>query len=91
MTPDDKPRLRQLTTCLRLAEQLERSRTGRVQKITASLGDEHVVLETHAHEHPVVEIWEARKHTELFENAFGRQLRIESRVDPDLPSRSPLD
>jgi exopolyphosphatase/guanosine-5'-triphosphate,3'-diphosphate pyrophosphatase len=85
MQDDDKTRLRQLTTCLRLAEQLERSRTGRIEELSAAIGGEKVVLTAHAREQPVVEIWEARKHADLFESAFGLGLRIESRLDPEGP------
>jgi len=85
MEPDDKRRLKQLAACLRLAEQLERSRSGRIQGLSIRLTGEDVVLETHAREHPVVEIWEARKHTDLFASAFGRRLLIESRVDSQAP------
>ena len=34
-------------------------------------------------EPPTIELWEARKHAELFELAFGRRLEIEAGVTAD--------
>jgi exopolyphosphatase/guanosine-5'-triphosphate,3'-diphosphate pyrophosphatase len=79
MQSDDKDRLTKLSACLRLAEQLERARTGRVHELSATIGDREVLLQAHAHEQPVVELWEARKHEDLFKAAFGRTLVLASR------------
>jgi exopolyphosphatase / guanosine-5'-triphosphate,3'-diphosphate pyrophosphatase len=78
---DDKRRLLQLTSCLRLAEYLERSRAGRVKGVRATIGRKNVALEVRATETPTVELWEAAKQRDLFERAFGRSLSLTAVVD----------
>jgi exopolyphosphatase/guanosine-5'-triphosphate,3'-diphosphate pyrophosphatase len=78
--PGDKRRLRQLTTCLRLAESLERSRAGRVRDIEIEVGAKKAVLRLLADEEPTIELWEAQKHDSLFRRAFGRRLELEAAV-----------
>lgn len=72
--PGDKKLLTRLAACLRLAEYLERARAGRVNDIRLRTSRKTATLELVASEEPVVEIWEARKHAPLFEQAFGRRL-----------------
>lgn len=90
MLPGDKQRLTQLTACLRLAEMLERARTGRIHEVTASIDEDTVVLHAHSEGRPVVEIWEAMKHAAIFESAFGKKLEIRSRIDQQPASRRSL-
>jgi len=70
----DKRLILQLSTCLRLAEQLERSRAGRVRAIGIDIADDEVTLTAVASEPPMIELSEAAKHRYLFERAFGRRL-----------------
>lgn len=79
MHAGDKRLLRMLTTCLRLAETLERSRAGRVSDVRAQIDDKTVTLELDAREEPSVELWETRNQSSLFESAFGRQLELRTR------------
>lgn len=74
--PGDKKILLYLATCLRLAEYMERSRAGRVSDVRVRITRKTATLELVAEEEPAVEIWEAQKHAPLFEQAFGRRLRI---------------
>ena len=78
MHPGDKEMLRQLTTCLRLAECLERSRAGRVRGVEAIIGADRVTLELRATSEPSVELWETRNQAQLFRQAFGRKLVLET-------------
>ncbi len=73
----DRHILMVLETCLRLAEYLERSRTGRVQGVRARIDPTVVTLELIADGEPWVEFWETRKQAPLFESTFGRPLRLE--------------
>lgn len=70
----DKQLLLHLAVCLRLAEYLERARAGRVSDVRVWITRKTVTLELFADEEPAVEMWEARKHAPLFEQAFGRRL-----------------
>ena len=90
MLPDDKTLLRQLAACLRLAEQLERARTGRIHDISARIDGDQVLLQAHAAGQAVIEIWEARKHADLFEAAFGRPLEIRGKTESLPASRRSL-
>ncbi len=80
MAPDDSLRLLQLTTCLRLAESLERARSARVIDFQVEADSDRVWLSVEAREQPTLELWEAEKHSELFEQAFGRELVLSSVV-----------
>ncbi len=76
MHPDDEPRLNRLAACLRLAEYLERSRSGRVRDLNVHIEKNNVIIELIAFDTPRVELWEAAKQSELFKKAFGRELTI---------------
>ncbi|MDX1501085.1 MAG: Ppx/GppA phosphatase family protein [Thermoanaerobaculia bacterium] len=81
----DARRLQQLAACLRLAEQLERSRSGRVTGVSATIGRKRVRIEVAAREEPTVELWEASKHADLFERAFSLPLDLRAVSPPDEP------
>jgi exopolyphosphatase / guanosine-5'-triphosphate,3'-diphosphate pyrophosphatase len=78
LEPDDEIRLVRLAACLRLAEYLERSRSGRVHDLKVSIEKEQIVIDLIASQTPRVELWEASKHGELFRKAFGRDLVLEA-------------
>jgi len=77
LSDEDSRILTVLQTCLRLAEYLDRSRTGRVRGVRARIEDAVVTLELIADGEPWVEFWETQKQAPLFESAFGRQMRLE--------------
>ena len=74
----DGERLTVLAACLRLAEQLERSRAGRVRGVRVDLNGDRVRIRIEAAEEPWVELSEAAKQAGLFEKAFGRGLQIQA-------------
>jgi exopolyphosphatase/guanosine-5'-triphosphate,3'-diphosphate pyrophosphatase len=67
--------LLRLSALLRLAEMLERTRSGRVQGVRVVLG-ERVRLVLEASEEPWVEVVEASKQEGLFREAFGVGLEV---------------
>ncbi|MFN3266072.1 MAG: HD domain-containing protein [Deinococcales bacterium] len=71
---EDELRLLRLSACLRLAEYLERSRSGRVRDLDVSIQKEQIIIRLSALETPRVELWEASKQGELFFRAYGREL-----------------
>lgn len=73
----DRDILTSLTVCLRLAEYLERSRTGRVRDLRAIIERKKVRMELLTRGESWVELWETRKQAPLFEHAFGRTLELE--------------
>lgn len=83
----DRKRLRVLSTCLRLAEKLERSRAGRVQDVDVEIRKKKATVRLFAHEPPEVEVWEAQKHGFLFKKALKRKLRFETiLIDEESPA-----
>ena len=63
-----------LSFCLRLAEMMERSRSGRVDDVHLRIKSKMVRLDVLSSEEPVVELWEAGKQAQLFERIFERPL-----------------
>lgn len=78
--PGDKRLLRSLAACLRIAEHLDRTRSGRVKDLEAEVGARRVTVRAIAGKGPVIELWEAERHAPLFARAFGRELRFEQTV-----------
>lgn len=78
---DDRRRLAQLTVCLRLAEYLDRPRTGRVKGVDAVIDDEKVTLRLQSDSEPWVELWETRKQAHLFQLAYARRLSLKVSSD----------
>ena len=68
-----------LTRCaalLRLAEQLERSRDQAVRAAHVEVDDGRVDLRLEADGDVAVARWAAERQGELFERAFGRELKV---------------
>jgi exopolyphosphatase/guanosine-5'-triphosphate,3'-diphosphate pyrophosphatase len=61
---------------LRLAEQLERARDQEVSGTSISTRDGHVELALEGTADAGVAVWAARRHLDLFEEAFGRELAV---------------
>src|SRR5579859_1195954 len=79
--PDDLRRVGQLASLLRLAEYLDRSRTQVVSALRLRYdGDEKVRLLAHVRRgaDARVEIWEAQRNADLFEESFGCKLEIKA-------------
>ena len=72
----DRRALPVLVICLRLAEQFERSRTGRVRRLEVAVQDDVIDVGLVCGAAPNIELWEAGKHGALFRRAFGRDLRL---------------
>jgi exopolyphosphatase/guanosine-5'-triphosphate,3'-diphosphate pyrophosphatase len=74
---DDPKLLLQLATMLRLAEFLERSRSGRISRLALEVEAKWVRLGLYAEAEPWVELTEVKKQRGLFKRAFGRELVVE--------------
>ncbi len=79
LEPGDAELLLRLAAILRLAEHLERARSGRVKSLDVTIRDGEVILEVSGPENPWVEVWEAQKDAALFEKAFGSRLLVRGR------------
>jgi exopolyphosphatase/guanosine-5'-triphosphate,3'-diphosphate pyrophosphatase len=79
--PDDLERVSRLASLLRLAEYLDRSRTRVVSRLRLRYdGDERARLEALVRRgaDARVEVWEAQRNADLFEEAFGCKLEIKA-------------
>ena len=72
----DLPRVQYLTALLRLADGLDRGRTGVVEAVDVRVGPSLVLFRIRAHGDAELELWGARRKRELFERYFDRDLEI---------------
>jgi exopolyphosphatase/guanosine-5'-triphosphate,3'-diphosphate pyrophosphatase len=74
----DEKRLQQLTAMLRLAEYLERGRSGTVQDVDVTVEKKQITLTLIAAEKPSVELWVARRSAlDLVESALARSVILD--------------
>ena len=71
----------QLATFLRLAESLERGRAGRILDLAVKIKKKRVLVTLSASEQPMIELWEANKHADLFSRAFDRDLDLRAEIN----------
>lgn len=72
----DAERVEKLAALLRLAEYLERGKTGVVTGLTAHVGRDWVQVEAITRGDASVEVWEANRNADLFKKAYGRELEV---------------
>lgn len=72
----DEKRLRDLTGMLRIAEQLDRSKAGRVDSVACRVGPDVVVLEASCSGDARLELQEAARRSELLAQALGRTIEV---------------
>lgn len=77
LSPEDQRRVRLLTAILRLADGLDRTHAQAVGDVTVRRSKGTVLLGVRAECDPRVEIWDAGRKSELFEEVYGRPVRIE--------------
>ena len=76
----DLDRVQYLTALLRLADGLDRGRTGAVDGVVARVGPSLVLLRLHTTADAELELWGARRKRDLFERYFDRDLEITTRA-----------
>jgi exopolyphosphatase/guanosine-5'-triphosphate,3'-diphosphate pyrophosphatase len=74
----DEDRLDRLSILLRLAEDLERSRDQSVRAAHVAQDDGTIRIALESDGDAPVERWAAQREVDLFERAFGRDLKVES-------------
>ncbi len=75
----DERRVKRLSALLRLAEYLDRSRSQAVTSLKLEMDGKRMRLRarTRSQAEGRVEVWEAARNSDLFEEAFGCKLEIE--------------
>ncbi len=76
LSATDRKRVEVLAGLLRVADGLDRSHNAVVRGVTCRLDASVVTLTLDAGEDPEMELWSARRKSDLFEKAFGRTLRF---------------
>lgn len=69
--------IQNLSIFLQIAEQLDRSVTGIVERLNIEVIDEHIMIQLHAKSFPELEIEVARHFTDAFEKAFGYSYHLQ--------------
>jgi exopolyphosphatase/guanosine-5'-triphosphate,3'-diphosphate pyrophosphatase len=77
-TDGDEDRLHRMALLLRLAEDLERSRDQSVRAAHVAADNGTVRLKLESDGAAAVERWAAQREVDLFDRAFGRQLKVEA-------------
>lgn len=72
----DLARIQRLTAFIRLADGLDRGRTGAVDGVDVRVGPSLVLVRLRTHGDAELELWGARRKRELFEKCFDRDLEI---------------
>ncbi|MFN8498213.1 MAG: Ppx/GppA phosphatase family protein [Anaerolineae bacterium] len=76
----DDTRVERLAALLRLAEFLERGKTGVVADVRVHSGEDWVQIEALARGDASIEVWEASRNSDLFRKAYGRSVEIVASV-----------
>ena len=84
---EERTRVRQLAAILRIAGGLDRSHSQRVQSVTASVFNGRTSFQVTAFDDVEVDVWSARRRTQLFEKIFRTKVSIH--VGKPDPQRSP--
>lgn len=79
LSETDQIKLIQMTACLRLAEQLDRSRDGAVRDVKIKTEAETCIVELEVEGDGVIAVWSVLRHADIFESAFGKALEISIR------------
>jgi exopolyphosphatase/guanosine-5'-triphosphate,3'-diphosphate pyrophosphatase len=88
---EDQRRVRYLTAILRLADGLDRTHAQAVREVVVERGDGTLRLRVDAESEPRVEIWDADRKSELFEEVVGLGVEIgwTAAVNPESDPASP--
>lgn len=76
----DLSRVQRLSSLIRLADGLDRGRSGAVEAVDVRVGPSLVLLRLRTRGDAELEIWGARRKRELFERTFDRDLEITTRA-----------
>jgi len=86
LNPVDQLRVKRLTSILRIAGGLDRSHSQQVKGVTVVVAEKTIGLAVHADRNPDLDVWGARRRTELFEKVFKRSATVEWVPSGPIPS-----
>jgi exopolyphosphatase/guanosine-5'-triphosphate,3'-diphosphate pyrophosphatase len=78
--------IRRLAALLRIAEALDRCRFGVIRDIAADIGADEVTAQVTVGGDAELELWTARRRSDLFEKAFGRSITF-APAEPTAPAQ----
>lgn len=76
LSSGDRTRVRKLASILRVADALDRGHRSKVRNIEVTVGAEEIVIQPEGGRDLALEVWTARRKSELFEETYGRRLRF---------------
>lgn len=76
LTPQDRRRVRKLSSILRLADALDRGHRSKVTHLETAIDRKRVVIRAQGHEDLSLELWTTMRKAELFEQVFRREVRV---------------
>jgi exopolyphosphatase/guanosine-5'-triphosphate,3'-diphosphate pyrophosphatase len=88
LTKKDQQRIKQLAAILRLAGGFDRSHSQQVREVAVRIKPREIVMRLVADQMPDVDLWGARKRSELFEDVFDTKLRLDWRPSGKTPATS---
>ncbi|MGB5391404.1 MAG: hypothetical protein WBP10_14620 [Thermoanaerobaculia bacterium] len=83
--PDDEKLLTRLAACLRLADQLDRSRSQTVEDLSVDIGEQEVRVDAYSCRDPRIELDGIEAHESIFESGFCRRLTVRGVVGSTSP------
>jgi len=88
LRPDEQRRVRYLSAILRVADGLDRTHKGNVEKIETTIDDRNIVFRVSCCPDvlPTYELWSANRKRELMEEVFQREVRVVSMEDVPVES-----
>jgi exopolyphosphatase/guanosine-5'-triphosphate,3'-diphosphate pyrophosphatase len=86
LTGADLERIDKLVPCLRMAEDLERSRAQLVTGVRVRVHGAEIEIEAQMREPAAAELWAANRETGLWTQAFGKKVHVIGRVAPTQPT-----
>jgi exopolyphosphatase/guanosine-5'-triphosphate,3'-diphosphate pyrophosphatase len=73
---EDRDRVRKLAGILRIVDGLDRTHGQTIEGLDVQVGKDRIAIGAEALANPEVDVWDANRKAELFEEAFGRKTKI---------------
>jgi exopolyphosphatase/guanosine-5'-triphosphate,3'-diphosphate pyrophosphatase len=80
LSAESQRKVRKLSAILRLADALDRGHRSKVQKLDIAPSAQEVVVLAHGREDLSLEVWTAERKAALFEETFGRRVRVRAEL-----------
>ncbi len=76
LSGEDRDRVRKLAGILRIVDGLDRTHGQTVEELDVQVGKDRIAIGASAPVNPEVDVWDANRKADLFEEAFGRKAKV---------------